>query len=162
MKKNITLLVLLLVTAVSVDKLQAQTVSACIHDAFGYYWNLTVTVTGTSYSGKGTVTNVSPWAWKGKVKGTSLSKTKLTATNPQADGCASGYTDNFVYKGNAVAGLYYGSQFLYDGSGNWTSYCSGSAYNSGTWSGSDCYHNPSPVSKISTDGPGVSAAHVIK
>src|SRR5882757_3179874 len=152
MKKSLAFFSLLLVTVMSVTKAQAQTVSACFHDVFGYYWNVTLTVTGATYTGKGKVDVGSGFLWKVKVNGTCFGATKWVAKNPLADGCASGYTDYFQYDGNATAALFYGSEFRYDGSGTWNSYCSGSVINSGTWSGTDCYHSPSPGAKISKEG----------
>ncbi len=157
MKKILGFFALLLVTVMSVTKTQAQTVSACFHDAFGYYWDVTVTVTGATYTGKGTVNTGAPFLWKAKISGTCFGETTLKATNPQADGCASGYTDNFTYKGTATAALFYGTEFRYDGSGTWKSFCSGSVINSGTWDAQDCYHNPSP-GKINPAGP---AGHAV-
>lgn len=159
MKKSFTLFIVLFVTLLSVTNLTAQTVSACLHDDAGYKWDLTLTVTGATYSGKGKVTVTgAPSKWRAVVKGTSLIDTKLTATNPDADGCLSGFTDKFIYSGNATAGLFYGTEFRYDGSGTWKSYCSGSLYNTGVWSATDCYHSPFALSsKISKDGPAVHA-----
>ena len=155
MKKH-SILFVLLALVMFIPKVQAQTVSACLHDAFGYTYSLTVTVTGASYTGKGKAEIGAPYKWKAKLKGTSLVSTTLTVTNPQADGCASGYTDYFVYSGNATAGLFYGTEFRYDGSGTWESFCSGGVINSGTWSARDCY-DLGPRPKINPAGPAVHA-----
>jgi len=160
MKKILTLFTLLCVTGMSVTNLQAQTVSACLHDLYDYHYEFTMTVTGASYSGKGTVDLNGGWLWKGKIKGTSLKNTKITATNTQANGCTSGWVDYFVYEGNATAGLFYGSEFRYDGSGTWTNYCNGSINSTGSWWAQDCYHYPIVALKASKDGPGRSAATV--
>jgi hypothetical protein len=157
MKKSLAFFVLLFLgTVITANTAKAQTVSFCIHDAFGYTWTGTVTVTGNKYSGKGKVDIGSGTLWRGKIKGTSGASATLTATNPLADGCASGYTDYFVYSGTAQAGLFYGTEFRFDGSGTWNSYCSGVIANSGTWSARDCF-DLGARTKISKEGP---ATHV--
>jgi hypothetical protein len=159
MKKSLTFFALLFLgTVITAKTAQAQTVSFCFHDAFGYTWTGTVTVTGNKYSGKGKVDVGAGFLWKAKIKGTSGASTTLTATNPQADGCVSGLTDYFVYSGTAQAGLFYGTDFRYDGSGTWESFCSGSVINSGTWSARDCY-DLGPRPKINPAGP---AAHAVE
>jgi hypothetical protein len=153
MKKSILLLTLLSIAVTSVTKLQAQTVSACLHDDAGFTFNFpSLTVTGASYSGKGTADVLAGYNWKVKIKGTSLKNTTITVTNPKADACTGPYVDYFVYDGNATAGLYYATQFLYSGGGTWTSYCSGAAYNTGSWNAWDCAH-ATPVAKRSGPSP---------
>jgi hypothetical protein len=76
------------------------------------------------------------WDAKGSYnKGTK--ETEFEATNPNADDCASGFTDAFRYEGSAHASKS-GGVVTYNGSGTWNSYCSGSIYNSGDWTATDC------------------------
>lgn len=110
----------------------------CMTDAFGFLWDLNVSVgagmlnlsgtvdalTGFLWNASGTVTKSGPtWTWY------------FRADNPQADGCASGWTDYFEYSGgNPPPSL----------SGTWVSYCSGSPIGSGTWTGT-IYNDPDGV-----------------
>jgi len=124
--------------------------SVCFNDGF-YNWNITYTDQGNgSYSATGTVnvdgTNWSVWGWGNFAnRGGNV---ELHAGNPNADGCQSGYTDSFTYYGTAsISGN--GSNTTFNGSGTWTSYCSGSVYNNGTWSA----YGPCGSLKARADGP---------
>jgi len=155
MKKKFSAIVLaLLATVVATNRVKAQDPSfpLCIHDAFGYVWNFHVTRDGDTYTSTGTVDVGLDYLWDASGWWNSSSgKTSLTATNPQADGCQSGHTDSFTYSGTADARRL-GGAVAYSGSGTWESLCSGTVINTGTWSATDCAHNPSPQ-KINPGGP---------
>jgi hypothetical protein len=139
MKKFLTpfaLLFLGTVIANNYAKAQESPHSFCIHDEYGYVWSYTVTHIGDNYKGKGTVDVGAGFDWIATgTFNTSTGATTLTATNPQADGCNSGYVDYFTYSGTATA-----DWSSYSGEGSWESFCSGSMINSGGWDGTDCAH----------------------
>src|SRR5678810_1240076 len=146
MKKSLALISLLLLGAVGVPNyVKAQDnsapITACLHDGFGYVWNLTtVHRSGSVYTGTGTVDLGGGLIWNATVTfDRSNGHTTFRADNPNADGCASGYTDYFTYDGTATAS-YHNHVVTYSGSGTWLSYCSGSVVGSGTWSATDCAH----------------------
>lgn len=159
MKKILTPFALLFLgTVVATNCAKAQQLPAtfplCIHDEYGYVWSFTVTRDGDSYNGKGTVDIGAGFAWDASGWwDSSTGETSLTASNPQADGCASGYTDYFTYSGSATAGKNAGIVY-YDGSGNWASYCSNVQINAGDWAATDCDHKGRVIKKY---GPATSA-----
>ena len=157
MKKTLalaTLVLLATVTATNQIKAQDPSFPLCIHDAFGYVWNFHVTRDGDTWTGTGTVDVGAGFLWdaSGWWNGSS-GATSLTATNPQADGCQSGYTDYFTYSGSADARRISGV-VNYSGSGSWESFCSGSVINSGDWAATDCAHKGGTVKK---NGPATHA-----
>jgi len=129
--------------------------STCFTDGFGYVWNLnytggqsgSVTATGTVDIGGGTVWGVWGSAWGRNGSGS----VELHAINPSPDGCFS-FTDSFVYVGTASIDRSSG-HYTDFGSGDWTSYCFGGAFNVGTWFAS----GPCGASSITTNpnGPAV-------
>jgi len=144
MKKKLSFFALLLlctVTATSYLKAQGLQFSVCIHDVFGYVWNgLSVTHEGNEYISVGTVQieEDDDDLWRAKMTyNTHTGITTFKAVNPDADGCASGYTDYFTYDGVAKAELVHGALF-YGAKGTWKSFCSGSVVGSGTWTATDC------------------------
>ena len=143
MKKSLALFALLLLGAVGVkNQVKAQdniTLSACIVDGFGYTWSITSTTkSGGVYTGTGTVDIGGGLNWNATITfNTHTGATTFEADNPNADGCASGYTDYFTYDGSGTAS-YHGHVLEFDASGSWLSYCSGSVVGSGTWSATDC------------------------
>ncbi len=107
--------------------------SVCFNDGF-YNWNITYTGSGGSYSATGTVnvdgTNWSVYGW-GNFS-SHMGAVEFHASNPNADGCQSGYVDSFTYTGNAqIVGN--GPNTTFSGSGDWVNYCSGSVYTYGSW-----------------------------
>jgi hypothetical protein len=109
-------------------------VDVCMVDNYGFFWDLDWNVVTGELLGP--VSVGAPWTWDGSgavtppdlFDTTAASTVGLTAVNPNADGCASGYTDYFVYTGARVPGTN-------DWSGSWISYCSGSPAGSGAWTG---------------------------
>src|SRR5436190_15874844 len=121
MKRILTAFALLFVgTVATVNSVKAQDLpfSVCIQDEFGCTWNvLAVTHTGDDYKGVGTADVGLGFLWRATgTFNSSTGATTLTATNPQADGCASGYTDYFTYSGTATASRSHGS-IIFNGSG---------------------------------------------
>ena len=165
MKTSLALFALLLGTTAIPNISNAQDVPTpfpvCIHDVFGYVWNFTVEKNGnkTVYLGKGTVDIGGGILWEAHGSyNVNTHETELEATNPDADGCASGYVDAFEYEGTADAKAPNGI-VTYSGSGTWTSYCSGSAFNSGDWSATDCDHKGGITNP---NGPAKSGAATLK
>jgi hypothetical protein len=118
--------------------LDGYTLAGCITDDFGYVWNVTVTHSGNFYTGVGTVDIGAGFLWDATITyDHSEHTTTFKAVNPQADGCASGYTDYFTYSGRA-RGRKVGQVATYEGLGTWESFCSGSVYNSGDWTATNC------------------------
>ena len=167
MKKNLAAFALLFLgTVATVNSVKAQDLpfSVCIQDDFGYVWNyLAVTHSGDDYNGVGTVDVGLGFLWRATgTFNSSTGATTLTATNPQADGCASGYTDYFKYTGTAKASGSHG-EIYFGGSGTWESFCSGYVVNSGTWSALDCAHKTAISKAVKPNGPAKQAgAFVIK
>jgi len=110
--------------------------SVCFNDGF-YNWNITYTGSAGNYTCTGTVnvdgTNWSVWG-AGSFSNR-MGDVEFHASNPNADGCQSGYVDSFTYWGNAQI-MGNGSGTTFNGGGSWTSYCSGGTYNTGTWGAS--------------------------
>ena len=96
-------------------------------DGFNYCWDLDVAGSGGSFTFTGDMYGASDWSWdaSGTAGRGSGITTYFAAVNPFADGCQSGLTDWFEYFGTGRRNQ----------SGSWTSYCSGGAYGSGTWTG---------------------------
>src|SRR5437868_6836274 len=107
MKKILTPFVLLLLgslASTNISKAQDLPFSLCIHDEYGYVWNiLAVTHHEENYSGVGTVDVGAGFLWRAAgTYNTITGTTSLKAVNPQADGCASGFTDYFEYTGSGT------------------------------------------------------------
>lgn len=117
--------------------------NVCLRDAFAYEWHLNYsssggvsTATGTLDLGNGVVWNA--WGWWNE----SSKQIELHAVNPMGDNCNSGSTDSFVYNGYAMNGRFgYG---YFGGQGDWSSYCGGDVYATGTWSIISCRYNGLP------------------
>ncbi|MEP6465135.1 MAG: hypothetical protein ABJB05_02465 [Parafilimonas sp.] len=107
--------------------------TVCFNDGF-YNWFITYTDNGSgAYNCTGTVsvdgTNWNVWGWGNFAN--HMGSVEFHASNPNPDGCFQ-YTDSFTYAGNAqITGN--GSGTMFGGNGNWTSYCAGGVYSTGTW-----------------------------
>src|SRR5215471_2410116 len=98
------LLLICTVTATSYLKAQDNAHAYCIHDEYGYVWNLAVIHHGDIYKGSGVVDLGLGFYWHAICYFNSVTgEVSMEADNPQADGCASGLTDYFVYTGTANA-----------------------------------------------------------
>jgi hypothetical protein len=100
-----------------------------------------LTGTGTVKIG-GSVWNAS--GWMDCVSG----NFELKAINPNADNCVSGYTDSFVYRGTAA--IKCNEVNIQNGTGNWTSYCSGNIINTDLFEVVNCQSRRNHVA--STNG----------
>ncbi|MDX1419606.1 MAG: hypothetical protein R3181_06525, partial [Rubricoccaceae bacterium] len=148
----------LLVVAMAVPATQAQeffppdgeesSIPICFIDDFAYVWNLNLV--GGSVTG--TVNTGSPPDWIASGSGNRTSA-RLRADNPNADGCASGFTDYFTYD-CSVTPLGGGTFQL---SCTWESFCAGVLAGSGTVNGTAtrgaCRAAPPAPG---TDGPAMS------
>jgi hypothetical protein len=117
----------------------------CFTDGFGYEWHIAYLydggkprqyhATGKVYIESGQPWTVTAWGTFTHVAGGNLNNgvVELHAVNPNPDGCSQ-YVDSFIYVGNAVVER--DGSVTYTGSGTWTSYCSGSVFNAGTWDAS--------------------------
>lgn len=124
--------------------------TVCFNDGY-YNWKITYTGESGSYTALGTV-NVDGVDWSVYGSGDfahHAGSVELHAANPYADGCNSGYVDSFTYYGTAEISGNGGNTTFY-GSGNWENYCSGSLYNTGSWS---AYGPCSSSLKKVTNGP---------
>jgi hypothetical protein len=104
----------------------------CFTDGFGFVWDVQLTsCSGGNCSLTGTVdiAGACLWGASGTVN-RFTGAANLTATNLCPDGCTF-YTDSFDYTGTFVPQ----GGGVYNGSGNWTSYCFGAPLSSGTWTG---------------------------
>jgi len=169
MRKIFTLSGLLLLSLVIATSTWAQTsyieVKACIHDQFYtfHFANLKVNDDGSGrYHGTGRMDDPGNGVkWTARIDGKCFHYVHLRVINPIADGCVSGFTDSFHYDGNATAALFYGTTFYFDGSGSWTSYCSGSVFGTGSWAGTDCGHSLTGISGKAGMEPAKSNSNVI-
>lgn len=106
----------------------------CMRDNYGFAWDMIWN--GATGNLAGPVYGTSPWPWDGTgsvappalFDTAAASTVDLMAVNPNADGCAGGFTDYFTYSGGRTVGTN-------DFSGSWTSYCSGNPEGSGSWTG---------------------------
>src|SRR4029077_19465939 len=104
---------------------------------FGYEWHLDAQYDGghpKRYIATGKLFGNDPTPWNVTafgILGHGSGSVELHAVNPNPDGCVT-YVDSLVYIGNAV----WDGSVSFTGSGTWTSYCSGSQFNSGTWNAS--------------------------
>lgn len=134
---KLTLTILIAALTSKTTNAQRAPLNVCFSDVFGYTWNFTnITMTSaTTYYAEGTVSaysNSKATLWVDLTNGASNASVEVHAINLSADGCATGFTDSFVYVG--TSSIVHGSG--YSGSGTWTSYCSGGVINSGTWDAS--------------------------
>jgi len=150
MKKSLALALLVSCALVASNRAKAQenseAISVCIHDEFGYVWNVTLTskVNG-AYIGKGTVDLGGGLLWDATITWDShTGSTSFEGDNPDADGCVSGFTDYFTYSGTATAS-YAHHVLTYNGSGTWQSYCVGSVVGVGLWTATDCAHKNATI-----------------
>lgn len=133
--------------------------NVCIVDNFGYIWRLCYTPrdnfnigTGTVDIGGGLIWNARGWL---NCKDGILA---LHAVNPNADNCASGYVDSFVYRGISFERCNMAD--VHVGQGNWRSFCSGSVVNRGTFSAVNCRSQVDKVSNPDNVVPAKSAGAV--
>lgn len=111
--------------------------NVCITDNFGYKWRICYTKRDNFNEGDGTVDLGGGVIWK--AHGWLNCKDGLFglhAINPNADNCASGYTDSFVYRGISFEKCNMAA--IHVGNGNWRSFCSGGVVNRGTFSAVNC------------------------
>jgi len=158
MKKKLSLIILLAGSVILTPKVHAQDdgapaqVSACLNDVFYVFHFPNLKVNGAKFSGTGTMDDPGNGvSWNVTISGRAYKNVTITVRNPLADNCASGFTDSFQYSGTAptpAAGLFYGTNFYFDGSGTWVSWCGGSIAFTGTWKAYDCSHKVvGPVAK---------------
>jgi len=98
-------------------------------DEFGFVWEMSGEKVGGVVDFTGTVDTASGFLWNATGQMTRTGgqwNDYWRADNPQADGCASEFTDYFEYFGTGKRNQ----------AGTWTSYCSGSPIGSGTWTAS--------------------------
>ncbi|MEO8116705.1 MAG: FlgD immunoglobulin-like domain containing protein [Bacteroidota bacterium] len=113
----------------------------CMDDAYAYHYTSTDISVADCYkiSATGTATNITPYPWDIAITadftGSRNGSFQMTVTNPQADGCNSGFVDYFVYSGTMSINNSGGVR-SYSGSGTWISYCNGNVSSTGTWSAS--------------------------
>lgn len=106
--------------------------AVCMTDSFGFRWQLdAVNQGGGVFNITGVVDALTGFNWNGSGTATvnaGVVTYDLRADNPQADGCASGFTDFFEYDGTGQD-----PRVVNFASGTWTSYCAGSPVGSGDW-----------------------------
>lgn len=120
----------------------------CITDNFGYAWALCYKkqdnfnkATGTVSFGDGTVWNAHGWM------NCNNGIVELHAVNPNADGCASGYTDSFIYRGYSAGKCNMAD--VHVANGRWRSFCSGAIVGRGDFNAVNC---GGQAAKIITNG----------
>ncbi|MBS1747539.1 MAG: T9SS type A sorting domain-containing protein [Bacteroidetes bacterium] len=149
----------------SIKNVLAKTNTVCFNDGF-YNWFITYSeTTPGTYSASGYL-DVDGVHWSVSGWGSfahRMGDVDLTAHNPNADNCQSGYVDSLTYTGTAsISGN--GSSTTFNGSGSWVNYCGGVIYNTGTWSAAGpCSaslqskpYGPAKHAKVNTEGKNAS------